>query len=193
MPLEENKFYHIYNRGNNRENLFYNHGNYEYFLRKYDEYFSEYLETYAFCLLPNHFHLLVSVKEKPLNLPSFHERASIPINEQFRRLFITYAQAINKQENRVGSLFQKPFKRKEVNNQNYLVNLVFYIHANPQIHGVINDYRMYPWSSYGKILDNKPSRLKRDTVIEWFDDKNNFIAFHNQKLEHFNSKDLMLE
>jgi hypothetical protein len=63
IPLEENKFYHIYNRGNNRGNLFYNEGNYEFFLRKYDEYLSEFIDTYAFCLLPNHFHFLIGVKE----------------------------------------------------------------------------------------------------------------------------------
>ena len=56
IPLEEGQFYHIYNRGNNRERLFYSTENYLFFLRRYDEY------LYAFCLLPNHFHLLVRVK-----------------------------------------------------------------------------------------------------------------------------------
>ena len=63
IPLHEGKFYHIYNRGNNRETLFYTEANYKYFLKKYDKYLSEYIDTYAYCLLPNHFHLLISVKE----------------------------------------------------------------------------------------------------------------------------------
>jgi len=60
--MEADKFYHVYNRGNNKENLFYKSDNYEFFLRRYDEYFSRFLNTYAFCLLPNHFHMLVQVK-----------------------------------------------------------------------------------------------------------------------------------
>ena len=63
IPLQEGKYYHIYNRGNNRETLFYTEANYKYFLKKYDKYLSEYVDTYAYCLLPNHFHLLISVKE----------------------------------------------------------------------------------------------------------------------------------
>jgi len=59
----EGNFYHIYNRGNNRENIFFEENNYYYFLEKYDKYLTNYLETFAYCLLPNHFHLLVRVKE----------------------------------------------------------------------------------------------------------------------------------
>ncbi len=58
-PLVAHTFYHIYNRGNNGENLFYRPENYGYFLQKFDHYLSGYLELYAYCLLPNHFHLLV--------------------------------------------------------------------------------------------------------------------------------------
>ncbi|GHT10354.1 hypothetical protein FACS189432_06850 [Bacteroidia bacterium] len=62
QPLEEGKFYHIYNQGNNHENIFYNDKNYIYFMQKLDRYLSDYLEIYAFCLMPNHFHLLVRIK-----------------------------------------------------------------------------------------------------------------------------------
>ena len=64
IPLEENQFYHIYNRGNDGTDLFYQDRNYIFFLKKYDNYLSEYVDTYAYCLLPNHFHLLVRVKSK---------------------------------------------------------------------------------------------------------------------------------
>ena len=62
QPLKEGRFYHIYNQGNNRENIYYNDGNYAYFLQKLDYYLSDYMELYAFCLMPNHFHLLIKVK-----------------------------------------------------------------------------------------------------------------------------------
>ena len=63
IPLLPNKYYHLINRGNNKRNIFYQHRNYAYFLSKYAEYMTPYLETYAYCLLPNHFHLLVAVKD----------------------------------------------------------------------------------------------------------------------------------
>ena len=64
LPLYENGYYHIYNRGNNGENIFCKHENYLYFLKQYNHYLGDYLDTFAYCLLPNHFHLLVRVKEK---------------------------------------------------------------------------------------------------------------------------------
>ncbi len=131
IPIQEEKFYHIWNRGNNRENLFYNKGNYEYFIRLYDSYMDDVIETYAFCLLPNHFHILI--RTKPFHQPG--ERAKLkmnPVSAAFRKLFTAYSQAINIQQKRTGSLFQKPFKRLEVRTTQQLANLVHYIHINPQ-------------------------------------------------------------
>ena len=62
--FEEQCYYHVYNQGNNKENLFYNDGNYIYFLEKWNKYFSNYLDVWSYCLMPNHFHFLVEVKEK---------------------------------------------------------------------------------------------------------------------------------
>jgi len=199
IPLEEGKYYHIYNRGNNRGNLFYNTGNYEYFLRKYDDYLSEFIDTYAFCLLPNHFHMLVRVKDEVDMNPSRVLNSGRVLNYsrflslKFSHFFNTYAQAINKQEGRTGSLFQKNYKRIEVTNTNYLANLVFYIHANPQQHGIIDDFRMYPWSSYDRILKSKPSKLKKEEVLEWFDDRENYIYCHTRKANIENIKKLIME
>ena len=69
MALENGRFYHIYTRGINGTNLFYEERNYAYFLQKYGYYLHEVLDTYAYCLLGNHFHLLVRVKDVfPTNL-----------------------------------------------------------------------------------------------------------------------------
>jgi len=194
--LEAGKFYHIYNRGNNGENLFYNIENYKYFLRKYDEYLSPFLSTFSFCLLPNHFHLLVRIKYGyEVNVSHFLnvKHLETNISKQFQSLFTSYAKSINKQENRKGSLFQKPFKRIAVNNINYLTNLVFYIHANPQMHGIIDDFRMYLWSSYERILKNKPSKLEKESVLEWFADKNNYVAYHYKTADLIDIKHLIVE
>ena len=137
-PLEKGKFYHIYNRGNAGTNLFYKKENYEFFLHRYNEYLSPFVDTFALCLLPNHFHLLVQVKDDGAtpDLPGFKNLAGLSISQAFSNFFNSYSKAINKQQNRHGSLFEKPFRRKLVTNTQYLTNLVFYIHANPQPHGI---------------------------------------------------------
>jgi putative transposase len=203
IPLEPGKYYHVYNRGNNRDNIFYSDENYRYFLSKYDKYLSGYLNTYAYCLLPNHFHLLISVKQEPITPKGFKTLSGLSsetlsgfiskqISSQFSHFFNSFAQAINKQENLVGSLFQKPFKRIEIKTNQHLLNLVFYIHANPQLHNITGNFRKYPWSSYEAFLDNKHSDLQKE-VIEWFDDKDNFLGFHNQKAEIAEIKNLVFE
>jgi putative transposase len=185
----ENTFYHVYNRGNNRENIFYKHENYGYFLRKYIHYLSEVLDTYAFCLLPNHFHLYVGVR-----CPSQTDKSDQPginklISEKFRRLFITYSQAVNKQENRTGSLFQKPFQRVPVVSKGHFSSLMTYIHLNPQIHGIIDDFRKYPYSSYSSLISKKPTFLNRKEVLSWYDSMEDFVRFHDDmKSIHLDSK-----
>lgn len=106
IPLYKDHLYHIYNRGNGKENIFIEERNYFYFLVQYEKYLFELLDTFAYCLLPNHFHLLVRPK---VNNPE-------KISEQFRKLCISYSMSINKQEKRKGNLFQRGFKRKIIEN-----------------------------------------------------------------------------
>jgi len=208
--MTEGAFYHVYNRGNAGTNLFYNKGNYEFFLRRYSEYLSPHLDTFAYCLLPNHFHMLVRVKERNVvassergdtfpkgakDLPGFENLAGLKTNtsQAFSNFFNSYSKAINKQQNRHGSLFEKPFRRKHVTNTRYLANLVFYIHANPQLHGIVDDFRMYPWSSYERMLRTVPSKLQKEEVLQWFSSADNYIAYHGQKIEIAMIQELMIE
>lgn len=190
QELEKDKYYHVYNRGNNGCLLFYNEKNYEFFLRRFDLYLSDYVETYAFCLLPNHFHLLISIKESELIKEN---GKTMNVSQAFHRLFTSYSKAINKQENRHGSLFENPFKRKEITDTSYLTNLVFYVHANPQLHGFTDNFRTYFWSSFTKIMNDKPSKLRKQEVLDWFDDKDNYLFFHEQKMEFSILSNLLLE
>ncbi len=191
-PLKPGNFYHIFNRGNNRENLFYKQDNYIYFLRKYDFYLNDYLDTFAYCLLPNHFHLLVKIKNEE-DLPDFEnpEGISGTVSKQFSNFFNAYAKSINKQENRIGSLFQKNFKRILVGNQKYLINLTYYIHANPQIHGLIDDFKNWPFSSYGKIATAKKSHLKKEEVLDWFGSAEEYKFYHSV-LQEYNKISFLL-
>ncbi|WP_423130327.1 transposase [Gaoshiqia sp. Z1-71] len=63
-PLTYGHYYHIYNRGNNSCNIFREADNYEHFLELYDKYISPVADTFAWVLMPNHFHLLVRIKEE---------------------------------------------------------------------------------------------------------------------------------
>lgn len=202
IPIEPGKFYHIWNRGNNRENLFYSSRNYEYFIRLYAEYLDPVVETYAFCLLPNHFHLLVQtrsvvVSPELIAVSPAGETAktnkSNPVSLAFQRFFTAYSQAINVQERRTGSLFQKPFKRLEITSTRQLANLTHYIHTNPQKHGIIDDFRQYPWSSYDRIMRDKPSKLKKDEVLQWFRNKENYVNYHARTIDLDELKDIIIE
>ena len=197
ISFHENQYYHIYNRGNNGENIFYTEENYRYFLAKYSYYLEEYIETYAYCLLPNHFHLLVKVKE----VASVDTRDAIPsrdgisknVSAQFRKFFISYSQSINKQLSRHGSLFEKPFKRKQVNTDEYFQTLVYYIHNNPVHHGFTKNLQEWNWSSYHSLCSNKKTKLKRDEVFEWFNGHEGFSSMHKSPQQLKKLGELCLE
>lgn len=169
-PLEEGMVYHIYNRGNNKQPIFFEERNYKYFLKLAKEHLLPVVDFYSYCVLQNHFHFLIKIKEGANN-PS----------QQFSNLFNAYTKAINKEYNRTGSLFQRPFRRKKVKEEEYLQNLVIYIHLNPSTHKLLPDYRQYSYSSYQELVGNKYSIVQRKEVLEWFEGVENFILAHEQR------------
>jgi putative transposase len=175
-PLKSGVFYHIYNRGTNREDIFVQERNYRYFLQLYVKHIEPAAETYAYCLLKNHFHVLARIKDAQAQDPKGLSRPLGSI--AFANFFNAYAKAINKAYGRTGSLFQHPFGRIPVLTQSYLIQLVRYIHLNPQKHGLVSDFREWPYSSYQAYLSNQPTRLQRDDVLGWFDGAQGFVAAH---------------
>lgn len=175
--LEFGKFYHIYNRGINKEPVFFERDNYEYFMKLYEKHIDPIAETYAWCLLKNHFHFLVRIKdEQGLNeMKSPHQ--------YFSNLFNAYTKAINKKYNRHSSLFQRTFKRKLVNDEKYLKKLILYIHNNPVNHTICNHAMDYPWSSYLTHLSQKETKLKRKETIDLFEDITNFKTMHSKRCD----------
>jgi REP-associated tyrosine transposase len=188
IPLVYGGYYHIYNRGNNRENIFIEERNYAYFLTLYAKYIAPFTDIYAYCLLRNHFHLLVRIRTeeelivqpnpKGLQDPSGLSPKLLDPSQQFGKLFDAYAKAMNKAYHRTGSLFQHPFGRIRVTRDEYFAQLILYIHFNPQKHGFVEDFREYPYSSYDALLSDKPTKLARARVIEWFSGKPAFLAAH---------------
>jgi REP element-mobilizing transposase RayT len=205
LPLLPDTFYHIYNRGINGENLFKEERNYGYFLNKYAIFIEPVVETYAYCLLKNHFHLLIKIKNidtlnqflKEQNnnyeLKSGLHHPDFIVSKQFAKLFSSYSQSINISTNRTGSLFETPFKRIEVKDENYFIRLIWYIHHNPQKHGFVSDFRDYPHSSYNSYLSCKNTKLKKNEVIEWFGNLTNYKKFHSENQNYLDIADLITE
>ena len=169
--------FHVYARGNNKETLFKAAENYPYFLGLWKAYVNPVAEAYAYCLLPNHLHFCLRIREEkelPLAFAQGHKRLS----QAFSNCFNAYAKAINKAFDRSGSLFEGRFGRKEVADDAYLLGLIGYIHANPQHHGFCADFRTYPHSSYRSLLSERPTALAREELLAYFGRRQGFIDFH---------------
>ena len=165
ISLEPGKFYHIFNRGNNGENIFIAERNYGYFLNLYFKHIESVAETFAYCLLRNHFHLCVRIRD-------------LSASQAFSNLFNAYTKSINKAYGRTGSLFEKPFQRRAITSQQHGLHVIHYIHWNPQKHGFVKDFREWPHSSYHALLSDKPTQVQRRQVLKWFNGRVEFDAVH---------------
>ncbi len=178
--------YHVYNRSVDKRPLFLGGENYAFFLKRYDKYLSPLVTTLSYALCSNHFHLGIKIKSEAV-LAEFidasswtgrFETAHQLISHQFQSFFLSYAKAFNKQHNRVGTLFQTPFKRCLVDTDDKLVRMILYHHLNPQHHKLCNDFRAWPWTSYPRYLNNRPSKLPREEVFDLMGKRQGFIAHH---------------
>ncbi len=146
MLLEKNHIYHIYNQGNNRQQIFFNRENQLFFVQKMSDYLLPYCDILAWCLMPNHFHWMVYVRETKVeiparegvfykdalsNSPTYHvparegvsQRDTLSIKQNMRTLnnsigylIRSYSQAVNKQMHFSGSLFRKETKADCITN-----------------------------------------------------------------------------
>ena len=196
LPLEHDQYYHIYNRGNNRENLFRTPDNYRYFLKLYAKYIEPIAETFAYCLLPNHFHLLVHIKTvEAINQVQTQTNFQHPKkpSQFFSNFFNAYTKTFNKAYQRTGALFERPFGRIPVTSDAYFLQLIIYIHRNPQKHGLIADFSEWPYSSYCTLLSKQSSRIRRETVLDWFGGRDYFEQLHQQEVNETWLEPLILE
>jgi putative transposase len=179
QPLIEGAYFHIYNRGVNGENLFKEERNYYYFLQQYIQYCSDVFETFSYALLKNHFHLLVYVKEN-VEIPKHNKQGMMKLNasKQLSHFFNSYAQSINKAYHRTGPLFESPFERKLIGNENYLTSMIYYCHYNAQLHDFVKDFKSWEFSSYQSVLKNNNSFLSSRKVLDWFGGVSAFEKAH---------------
>jgi putative transposase len=189
--IEHDRYYHIFNRGVNSQNLFPEPSNYDDFMELYAIHILPVAETYAWALMKNHFHFLVKIlptEEISFIIPKEHQKdiqysvqKKYTPTQQFGNLFNAYAKTINNKYHRTGPLFESPFKRKLVSDEKYLKELVFYIHNNPVHHGVSKSLADYPWTSYHAIISSNRTNVMSDKVLQWFNSEPQFVQFHMQE------------
>ena len=179
LKLEEGSYYHIYNRGINGEEIFKAPKDYGLFIKSFEDYSRDVLDVFTYCLLSNHFHSLVYTKENVV-VPRNDGKGEIRLiaSKQLGHFFNGYAQTFNRENNRHGSLFEKPFNRKPVELSHCLKTMVMYIHTNPSHHGFVNDFREWSYSSYHDLLGQESTFLRKDIVMDWFGGRDNFIQSH---------------
>ena len=165
-------YYHVYNHANGEENLFRQEEHYHYFLNLWAKYIEPITETFAYCLMPNHFHALVRVRAEAEIRSKQKLMQDLPIDmyisRTFSNFFNAYAKAYNKMYDRRGSLFNRPFKYKEVNSDHYLTAVIHYIHRNPVHHGFRKKLDDWIFTSYHAHITNKKTKIKREEVLDWF-------------------------
>lgn len=120
------------------------------------------------------------------DLTAFGEPVSIkkPVPHlHFSHMFNAYTKYFNTRFGCRGNLFERPFKRRRIDNDRYLQNVVLYIHNNPVHHGFCSHPLEYPWSSYLTCISLKPTKLKRETMLGWFDNQESFMQMHNEQID----------
>lgn len=168
----ENAFFHVYNRGINRQKIFLEEDDYIKFLKRLEE-----LKTkncydhsiYTYILMPNHFHLLIQAKKDS-------------VSKIMTSLLTSYSMYFNRKYRRVGTLFQNRFKSKLCDKDSYFLGASRYIHLNPIKDGLVKDLSDYPWTSYREVFGNSPFKIVDSIEVmrligESEQDKKHYLKF----------------
>jgi putative transposase len=161
MIFEPANLYHLYNRGNNKNPIFFNRENYLFFLKKVKALLCPYCSILAYCLMPNHFHFLISTLEN---------HRDNDLNKAIGILLRSYTRAINLQENRTGSLFQQRTKAKSLTDSSDMYpDICFnYIHQNPLKAGLVTKMEDWEFSSFKDFLGIRNGSLPDYKMVEKF-------------------------
>ena len=190
MHFEKDFTYHVYNRSN--ETIFKTRDNYLYFLKKFRKFIFPYTNVLSWCLMPNHFHFMITPNKKATDYVSEKHLPNTQIlSKQIGTFISSYAKAFNKQNNRIGSLFAHNTKAKQLNykNNNYSEICFRYIHYNPVKDSLVKNIKDWKFSSYNDFEGLRNGTLINKTLAMQtvnYDD-NNFKAW---SLIEFNDDDL---
>ncbi|MEA5571244.1 REP-associated tyrosine transposase [Calothrix sp. UHCC 0171] len=174
VQFQAGNYYHLYNRGNNRQEIFLERKNYSLFILLIRQHLiKNNVEIIAYCLMPNHYHLLVYLNDENLS-------------QVMQRFSLAYTKSINQRFKRVGSLFQGRFQAQHVDSDEYLLHLSRYIHLNPVKANLVKHPQEWEFSSYlGYIGLQDNNLIKPEKVLEYFSSPNAYQQF----VENFEEKD----
>jgi len=171
------EYYHLYNRGVNRNPIFMDDRNYEFLLKRIRKYFRrDTLTMIAYCLMPNHYHFLV------------RQDGDILVSDTIQAIFNSYTKAINKLYLLSGTLFESRFKSIHISETSHLLHLCRYIHLNP-VSGekpLVKSVENWPYSNLPDWIGISDNELvDRQFIKEKFGDSENYLQF----LYDFDGKD----
>ena len=193
MEFIKDELFHVYNRGNNRDKIFYSRRNYLFFLEKINTYILPYADIIAWCLMPNHFHLMLYINRVELNLPvgnlidplANNERVGVKqrtLNQSIGILLRSYTNAIQKQEGRTGALFQEQTKAVLLADSLTFTPSYFNSAFGTKIN-VNNDDKSYAETCFNYIHLNPVSSNLVKKAADWeFSSYQDYMGIRNGKL-----------
>lgn len=128
-------------------------------------------ELIAYCLMPNHFHLLIQ------------QKTELPITKLISKVCTGYSKYFNKTYERVGQLFQDQFKSITIDDNEQLLWTSFYIHKNPIEAGMVENPEQYNWSSYKEYLENKNYFCNKKIILEQFNNPKKYFEYFKKDNE----------
>ena len=176
-------YYHIYNRGNGRMNIYKDSQDYSNFLKRLRLAMGledttqktllrivplpkDSFTIICYCLMPNHFHFLI------------RQNKDIPISMLINKVCSSYSKYFNKKYEHVGHLWQDQFKAVNIDNDEYLQWLSAYIHQNPKVAGLVDDLKDYKWSSYLEYIDKAERILcEGKIIVDKFKNSSDYTSF----------------
>ena len=165
IPFVPDIYYHFYNRGNNRQAIFFEPENYLFFLRRFRKYLVPFVDVLVYCLMPTHYHILVRVKQQTSEVLKTSD-VSKQVSLAMQKFIISYTKAMNLRFSRVGALFQGQFQAKPIQTDSHLRNLCIYIHANPVKDGLVAALEDWIYSNYLKWLGQRKGTLVDPQFIQ---------------------------
>ena len=149
----ENAFYHVFNRGLNKQKIFLSDNDYYFFLRKLNDLKKKYDHSvYAYCVMPNHFHISIRTRKTP-------------ISKIMSSLSTSYSMYFNRTYSHFGSIFQNRFKSILIENNSYFLKLSQYIYLNPVKANLVSDPILYKFSSIREALGREPLNYLDHDII----------------------------
>jgi REP element-mobilizing transposase RayT len=191
MEFYKNELFHIYNRGNNQQQIFFIPDNYIYFLEKVRKFISPHCDILAWCLMPNHFHFLIHADDRTIKTIQAGIQKRNILSEGIRNLLQTYTKAINKQNTTTGSLFQQNTKAKPVSTgtESYGITCMHYIHQNPMKAKLVSKMEEWPYLSFADYCGLRKGTLcNRELATLLFD--TNAANFYDDSYKAISDEDL---